>query len=59
MPSEILRYSNEALKTAPIRLERGYKEQAHARWNELLHPGELRRLVRTKQDAKCSARRRH
>jgi hypothetical protein len=25
--------------------ERGYKEEAHARWNELLHPRELRSLL--------------
>jgi hypothetical protein len=36
--------------------ERGYKEQAHARWNELLHPRELRRLVRTKQDGEVARR---
>jgi hypothetical protein len=29
--------------------ERGYKEKAHARWNELLAPRELRALVRAKK----------
>jgi len=29
--------------------ERGYKEKAHARWQELLHPRELRALIRAGQ----------
>jgi len=47
---KFLRYFADGFRdTTYVDWERGYKETAHARWNELLAPRELRALVRAKK----------
>jgi len=36
--------------------ERGYKQKAHERWNEWLHPREFRALLRAKKYAEIARR---